>query len=269
MPRMADGRGMPTWARSAGLTNLVCRSWVNGSSLVVLCWPAGSSRPTSSPGGVAAAMPGCAARQRDPAAGARTAGVAPDDVADHDPPLSLHRLRACVAPGHRPAAKPRAKLSRRALRWAPEGHRVSALDRRAGRRGPRRAVEHRERRGAGRGQACVDRGPKWELALEMIDELSRWGRKCPVAVADAGYGDNALFRLELTRRSIPWVMAVKASTSAYPANAVPEPAERSSPRGRPSVPRYRQAPASLADLAVTAGRGQLRQVTWRHGTRRG
>jgi SRSO17 transposase len=109
--------------------------------------------------------------------------------------------------------------------------------------------------------------PKWKLALEMIDELSHWGRKCPVAVADAGYGDNALFRLELTRRSIPWVMAVKASTSAYPANSVPELAERSSPRGRPSVPRYRQDPASLAELAVAAGRGQLRQVTWRHGTK--
>jgi hypothetical protein len=36
---------------------------------------------------------------------------------------------------------------------------VSALDRRSGRRGPRRVVEHRERRGAGRGQVCVDRGP--------------------------------------------------------------------------------------------------------------
>jgi SRSO17 transposase len=109
--------------------------------------------------------------------------------------------------------------------------------------------------------------PKWELALEMIDELARWGRTCPVAVADAGYGDNALFRLGLTRRSIPWVMAVKGSTSAYPADAVPEYAERTGPRGRPSVPRYRQAPASLAELAVAAGRKQLHQVTWRHGTR--
>ena len=45
----------PTWARSAVLTNSACRSWVNGSSPVVRCWPAGSSRPTSSPGGVAAA----------------------------------------------------------------------------------------------------------------------------------------------------------------------------------------------------------------------
>ncbi|BCW44872.1 hypothetical protein StoSoilB5_20560 [Arthrobacter sp. StoSoilB5] len=96
--------------------------------------------------------------------------------------------------------------------------------------------------------------PQWELALEMSDELAHWGRKCPVAVADAGYGDNALFRLELTRRSIPWVMAVKASTSAYPADAVPELAERTSPRGRPSVPRYRQDPAGLAPKPVAGTR---------------
>lgn len=115
----------------------------------------------------------------------------------------------------------------------------------------------------------MPRSLRWvdELALEMIDELTRWARTCPLAVADAGYGDNALFRLELTRRSIPWVMAVKASTSAYPAGTVPELAERSGPRGRPSVPRYRQAPTSLAELAVAAGRRELHQVTWRHGTK--
>jgi hypothetical protein len=63
---------------------------------------AGSSRPTSSPVVSPLRMRGCAARPRDPAAGARTAGVAPDDVADHDPPLSLHRPWACVAPGQSP-----------------------------------------------------------------------------------------------------------------------------------------------------------------------
>src|SRR5215472_6225577 len=104
---------------------------------------------------------GCeaAARQPDPAAGARAAGVAPDDVADHDPPLSLHRLWACVAPGHQPGrrAAGEAVASRAAI--GARRHLALALDRRSGLRAPRRVVEHRERRGAGRGQACVDRGP--------------------------------------------------------------------------------------------------------------
>ena len=38
-------------------------------------------------------------------------------------------------------------------------------------------------------------------------------------------------------------------------------------RGRPPVPRYRDAPSTLAALALAAGRRALRRVTWRHGTR--
>ena len=104
-------------------------------------------------------MRGCAARQRDPAAGARTAGVAPDEVADHDPPLSLHRLWACVAPGHQPGRRAAGEAVASRAAMGARSHRVAALDRRSGRRGPRRVVDHRQRRGAGRGQACVDRGP--------------------------------------------------------------------------------------------------------------
>ena len=95
----------PTWARSAVLTNSACRSWVNGSSRSCgVGLPDRRDRrvrPVVSP----LRMRGRAARQRNPAAGARTAGVEPDDVADHDPPLSLHRLWACVAPGHQPGRR--------------------------------------------------------------------------------------------------------------------------------------------------------------------
>ncbi|QGU07119.1 hypothetical protein COCCU_05875 [Corynebacterium occultum] len=42
--------------------------------------------------------------------------------------------------------------------------------------------------------------PKAELALEMIDELTDWGLAPPVIVADAGYGDNGLFRTALSTR---------------------------------------------------------------------
>src|SRR3569833_3930723 len=33
--------------------------------------------------------------------------------------------------------------------------------------------------------------PKWQLAIEMLDELGDWGLSAPVICADAGYGDNA------------------------------------------------------------------------------
>ncbi|MFZ2176015.1 MAG: IS701 family transposase, partial [Rhodococcus sp. (in: high G+C Gram-positive bacteria)] len=65
--------------------------------------------------------------------------------------------------------------------------------------------------------------PKWQMAVEMIDELLGWGRPRPgVVVADAGYGECAQFRAELTARDLPYMVAVKAATSVYPADAVPE-----------------------------------------------
>lgn len=109
---------------------------------------------------------------------------------------------------------------------------------------------------------------KWALALEMIDELGSWGQKPPVVAADAGYGEITAFRLGLQARGIPFVLAVKASTSAHPASAIPE-RPQAAGAGRPFQARYRDKPSSLRELAIAAGRGQLHHVTWRKGTRTG
>ncbi len=107
---------------------------------------------------------------------------------------------------------------------------------------------------------------KWELALEMIDELAAWDHKPPVLVGDAGYGNATAFRRGLTEREIPYVLAVQATTTAHPGDAVPTTSARTGP-GRPGLPRYRDKPQSLRDLAISAGRSELRHVTWRTGTK--
>jgi SRSO17 transposase len=116
---------------------------------------------------------------------------------------------------------------------------------------------------------------KWRLALEMIDEMAGpggWGvagqaavGARPVVVADAGYGESADFRLELAARGWRYVIAVKGAVSARPAGAVPQ-ALAYGGTGRPSVPRYRSAPASLRQLAI-ASADQVAPVTWRQGTK--
>jgi SRSO17 transposase len=117
---------------------------------------------------------------------------------------------------------------------------------------------------------------KWRLALEMIDEMAGpggWGMldqaagggARPVVVADAGYGESADFRLELAARGWRYVIAVKGAVSARPAGAVPQ-ALAYGGTGRPSVPRYRTAPASLRQLAI-ASADQVAPVTWRQGTK--
>jgi SRSO17 transposase len=135
------------------------------------------------------------------------------------------------------------------------------------------AAEVRRRRARCKIPDQVRHREKWRLALDMLDQTlgadgaGGWGlAKLPV-VADTGYGDITEFRLGLEERGLPYVVAVKPTTSAYPADAVPT-APPYSGRGRPPVPRYRDEPTNLAGLARAAGRRALRRVTWRHGSRR-
>jgi SRSO17 transposase len=108
--------------------------------------------------------------------------------------------------------------------------------------------------------------PKWELAVQMLDEAAGWGHRPPVLCADAGYGDNAAFRAALTDRAMPYVLQVKASATAYPLDAVPETGEPGG-RGRPRRTRYRSAHASLREHALTAGEQACATVTWRAGSK--
>ena len=107
---------------------------------------------------------------------------------------------------------------------------------------------------------------KWQMAIEMLDELAEWGYRPPVVAADAGYGDTTAFRVALEGQDIGYVVAVKGSTSAYTADAVPVTAVYSG-RGRPPVPRYPLAPASCKDIVLAAGRAARKELTWRKGTR--
>jgi SRSO17 transposase len=155
--------------------------------------------------------------------------------------------------------------------FCPEGWDDAALGDPVAAAGARR---RRERAGI---PGAVRHAGKWRLALEMIDEMAGpggWGvldqvtgagGTRPVVVADAGYGDNALFRGELAARGWRYVVAVKGTVSARPHDAGPETIAYGG-LGRPSVPRYRTPPLSLRQLAI-ASADKVRPVTWRQGTR--
>jgi len=119
---------------------------------------------------------------------------------------------------------------------------------------------------------------KWRLALDMLDEMAGpggWGLleqitaaggSGPVVAADAGYGENTTFRLELASRGWQYVVAVRHTTSAYARDARPGPR---GPGGRPARrprPAYPAPPASVRQLAIAAA-GQVTAVTWRQGTK--
>jgi SRSO17 transposase len=109
---------------------------------------------------------------------------------------------------------------------------------------------------------------KWRLALDMLDEMNQaWGLPRLPVTADSAYGDTTAFRLGLEERGYTYVVAVKPSLTAYPADALPRTAAYGG-RGRPPVPRYPEGHSTLRELALSAGRKATHQVTWRHGTRK-
>ncbi|MGW9047606.1 IS701 family transposase [Streptomyces lydicus] len=108
--------------------------------------------------------------------------------------------------------------------------------------------------------------PKWQLALEMLDELAGGGLRPAVLVADTGYGANADFRRGLEDRGLAYVLQAKAEMTAHAEAAEPHQPVYSGLGPRP-LPRYRTRPVSLREHVLAAGRDQGRTLTWRKGSK--
>ena len=116
---------------------------------------------------------------------------------------------------------------------------------------------------------------KWRLALEMLGEmtgpggwgvLEQAGGARPVVTADAGYGDDTTFRLELENRDWQYAVAVRGATSACSGDAQPVTRSLGGGPGRPPKPACPAPPVNLRQLAI-ASADQVQQVTWRQGTK--
>lgn len=123
-----------------------------------------------------------------------------------------------------------------------------------------------ERRRRARIPGDVRHRAKWQLALDILDQLLAWGLERRVVQADGGYGDITAFRVGLEERELQYVVQVKGVTSAQPADAAPvAPAYQG--RGRPPTARYPNKPVSLKDLVLATGREHVHTVRWREGDR--
>ncbi|MET9663264.1 transposase [Streptomyces sp. NPDC006510] len=109
---------------------------------------------------------------------------------------------------------------------------------------------------------------KWQLALDMIDETRSWGVDVPLVLADAGYGDTVAFRSGLNQRGLRHVVGMSTTPTAHPAAASPVTPPYSG-IGRRPVARYPDPARSVKTLAIEAGRGSAKPVSWREGSRPG
>jgi SRSO17 transposase len=112
----------------------------------------------------------------------------------------------------------------------------------------------------------VHHRPKWQLVLDMLDELGGWQLHPPVLLADSGYGEVGEFRWGLETRQVAYVVEVRADTSAYPEQVHPVAAPYSG-KGRRPRPRYHHQPSSLTELAMAAGGSACVELIWRRGSR--
>jgi SRSO17 transposase len=106
--------------------------------------------------------------------------------------------------------------------------------------------------------------PKWQLALELLDELAAWDLVAPVLLADAAYGEVGEFRLGLEERELGYVVQVPGTLSAYPEDVVPETVPYTG-RGRPPAARQPPQRSSSQQLVGAAGERAARTLTWRQG----
>jgi SRSO17 transposase len=112
----------------------------------------------------------------------------------------------------------------------------------------------------------VHHRPKWQLVVDMLDELAGWDLGPPVLLADSGYGEVGEFRGGLDARQVPYVVEVRSDTSAYPEQVRPSVAPHTG-RGRRPQPRYHQPRSSLAQLALAAGPQACVELIWRRGSK--
>ncbi len=108
--------------------------------------------------------------------------------------------------------------------------------------------------------------PKWQLALDLIDQVRGWGLPDQIVIADSGYGDCTEFREALETRRLCYVLGISPTLGVWskpPQAEVPTHAGRGAP-----ATRYRygsQRPSSVRELALQA-KG-WKKVRWREGTK--
>ena len=104
---------------------------------------------------------------------------------------------------------------------------------------------------------------KPQIALAEIDRLIAGGVRFGCVLADAGYGQSAPFRQELTRRNLTWAVGIPRHLKAYPVGV-----QLIWPVARRGRPRQRSIPDVLSvaaeDMLADA---KWRTITWRTGTK--
>ncbi len=108
--------------------------------------------------------------------------------------------------------------------------------------------------------------PKWQLALEIIDQLRSWGLPDRVVLADAGYGESTEFRESLEQRRLSYAVGVGPQVGVWltPPQPTLLPAKR---RGRPPGAWHYGDQRPLSVKAVAQQAKGWKKIRWREGSK--
>jgi SRSO17 transposase len=112
---------------------------------------------------------------------------------------------------------------------------------------------------------------KPEIALAQIRRARERGIPEGVVLADAGYGTDTVFRSEVTKLGMSYVMGIMSTVTVWKPGEGPKPAPAYQGTGRP--PRLLQRdrthqPVAVKQLALSVPAEAWQNVTWRQGVKR-
>src|ERR1700751_5059572 len=107
---------------------------------------------------------------------------------------------------------------------------------------------------------------KPELALELLDQLLKWGLRRQPVLADAGYGNSSEFRQGLVSRGLQYMVGVESTTAVWAQPTSAREPCRLNAHDQPQSPGSRTQSLTLRELAAVLPLQAWRTITWRAGT---
>ena len=108
--------------------------------------------------------------------------------------------------------------------------------------------------------------PKWQLALEIIDQMRSWDLPDRVVLADAGYGESTEFREALEQRHLRYAVGVGPQVGVWLKPPKPQMLKPKS-KGRPPSAWHYGDQRPLAVKAVALKAKGWRTIRWREGSK--
>jgi SRSO17 transposase len=109
---------------------------------------------------------------------------------------------------------------------------------------------------------------KPQIALDQIQQARQRGVPTGVVLADAGYGNDTLFRNRLTEWELPYVAGIQSAVTVWKPGEQPTPARQGKGLGRPPKLMQRDTehqPLTVKELALSLSADAWKNVSWRQG----